>query len=142
MLRGNAGEVTGVAWCSTDPTQIVTCHDNATVSVWTLDRSRDVASEDVVSFDECMLTRLCSLLSELVHSSAELPAKSHAWISSYSFLVYTGMHALSRSIGCRVSTLIWEPWTGVVTKQSHAEKAGQLCVFTFASCDTRLAVQA
>ena len=48
VLQGNAGEVTGVAWCSTDPTQIVTCHDNATVNVWTLDRSRDAAANDLV----------------------------------------------------------------------------------------------
>lgn len=48
VLQGNAGEVTGVAWCSTDPTQIVTCHDNATVNVWTLDRSRDAGANDMV----------------------------------------------------------------------------------------------
>ena len=52
VLQGNAGEVTGVAWCSTDPTQIVTCHDNATVNVWTLDRSRDAAAKDLVR-SEC-----------------------------------------------------------------------------------------
>ena len=48
VLQGNAGEVTGVAWCPTDATQLVTCHDNATVNVWTLDRSRDSAPDDEV----------------------------------------------------------------------------------------------
>ena len=49
VLQGNAGEVTGVAWCPTDATQLVTCHDNATVNVWTLDRSRDSAADDEAS---------------------------------------------------------------------------------------------
>ena len=49
MLQGNAGEVTGVAWCPTDATQLVTCHDNATVNVWALDRSRDGAADDEAS---------------------------------------------------------------------------------------------
>ena len=49
VLQGNAGEVTGVAWCPTDATQLVTCHDNATVNVWTLDRSRDSMADDEAS---------------------------------------------------------------------------------------------
>ena len=49
MLQGNAGEVTGVAWCPTDASQLVTCHDSATVNVWTLDRSRDDAAVDEAS---------------------------------------------------------------------------------------------
>ena len=49
VLQGNAGEVTGVAWCPTDATQLVTCHDNATVNVWSLDRSRDSAADDEAS---------------------------------------------------------------------------------------------
>lgn len=49
VLQGNAGEVTGVAWCPTDVTQLVTCHDNATVNVWTLDRSRDSAADGEAS---------------------------------------------------------------------------------------------
>jgi hypothetical protein len=40
-LEGHAGEVTGVAWCPTDLGQITTCHDDATVNVWALDRSRE-----------------------------------------------------------------------------------------------------
>ena len=69
VLQGNAGEVTGVAWCSTDPTQIVTCHDNATVSVWTLDRSRDAAAQEMVRsrrFSLCVLTCMPLRLSLLL----------------------------------------------------------------------------
>lgn len=59
VLQGNAGEVTGVAWCSTDPTQIVTCHDNATVNVWTLDRSRDPVPGDLVRVEIALLICAC-----------------------------------------------------------------------------------
>lgn len=59
VLQGNAGEVTGVAWCSTDPTQIVTCHDNATVSVWTLDRSRTAAAKQLV---RCRCSSPCAVI--------------------------------------------------------------------------------
>jgi hypothetical protein len=59
VLQGNAGEVTGVAWCSTDTTQIVTCHDNATVNVWTLDRSRDPVPGDLVRIEITLLICAC-----------------------------------------------------------------------------------
>ena len=40
VLDAGAGEVTGVAWCPTDQGHITTCHDQAAISVWMLDRSR------------------------------------------------------------------------------------------------------
>ena len=38
VLRGHAREVTGVAWCPTDPLQLATCGDDASVRVWALAR--------------------------------------------------------------------------------------------------------
>ncbi len=36
--QGDAGEVTGVAWCPADLGHVTTCHDDATLNVWALDR--------------------------------------------------------------------------------------------------------
>ena len=38
VLKGHDDEVTGVAWCRTDGTQLATCGDDAAVRLWRVHR--------------------------------------------------------------------------------------------------------
>ena len=58
-LAGHEGEVTAVAWCATDPEQIATTADDATVRVWTVKR-RDREVKEVADAREPLSWRVSS----------------------------------------------------------------------------------